>query len=483
MTDLRLSLIIPVYNAMPYLTELLESVRAQSLSHDKFEVIAVNDGSTDGSGAELDRFAEKISQMQVIHQENWGWPGQPRNRALHRAQGRYVFFADSDDVFHPDAFEAMCDYADEHSSDIVVPQMGSINGRWVQPKMFTASRPDADLEVVFTTLGPTKLFRREFLRQHGLRFPEEKVRLEDGIMLSRAYFLAQRVSILTGEDYYQIRTRDDGQNISSRYLDPDGYTWSITQVSRNIRELDPDPQRARRIVLDLYRRKCLKFYSPARFVKLKEDRAQRFIALHQRFQDEFIPVALEETLNQPFRSRSEWVRAGDANAIRAGSQLAVTELSPVLRRWRLRLRGAELHVNAQVDPRTPATEYFSLEVTKRDSSWSYSLSPVWGPTRAATEGETVALVFQLGWRQLLAPTARILDFHLLRRVPYDSDRRKDLVQRARLSVAPGAEATFGDRTDVRPYTTANENFSVKLSIGRAGKLMGGVRALKRRIRR
>lgn len=320
--------------------------------------------------------------------------------------------------------------------------------------------------------------------EHGLRFPEEKVRLEDGIMLSRAYFLAQRVSILTGEDYYQIRTRDDGQNISSRYLDPDEYTWAIAQVSRNIREYDPDQRRAERIILDLYRRKCLKFYAPARFVKLKDDRVRRFIAAHQRFQDEFIPVELEEELIQPFRSRSEWVRAGDANAIRAGSQLAITELSPVLCRWKLRLWGADLHVTAEVDPRTPSNQRFSLEVTKRDSGWSYSLSPVREPRYVAVEDGTVAMmVFRLGWRQLLAPTARILDFHLTHRVPYDTDPRKDLVQRARLSVAPGAELSFRDRADIRPYRTANGNFSVKLSIGRAGKLMSGVRTLKRKLRR
>ncbi|MGJ7539335.1 glycosyltransferase family 2 protein [Brevibacterium luteolum] len=483
MADLRLSLIIPVYNSMPYLTELLDSVFSQTMPAAEFEVIAVDDGSTDGSGDELDRFAATHSNLHVIQQENWGWPGQPRNRALNAARGRYVFFADSDDKFDRSAFTVMCDFADAHASDIVLPQMGSINGRWVQSKLYARTRIDADLSSVLTTLGPTKLFRRKFLDKHELRFPEEKVRLEDGIMLSRAYFLAQRVSVVTGADYYQIRSRDDGQNISSRYLDPDEYTWAIAQVSRNIRDYDPDPKRANRIILDLYRRKCLKFYAPDRFVKLKHERAERFIEVHQQFQREFIPVELEAALEEPFRSRSEWVRAGDIEAIRVGSQIAAVELAPTLVRWKLTSRGAELQIRSRVFSGGAVDESHVLQVSKRGSNWRYTLPAVRLARGADKESNTTTAEFRLGWRRLLVPSERVVDLHLIRRVGYDDDPRKDLVQRARVAAAPEVESSLVARGNVHPYCTAQGNISIKLTTGRLGDVLAWARKIKNTVRR
>ena len=208
------SVVVPVFNAMPYLHEFLESLAAQDLSDDAYEVIAVNDGSTDGSAAELDAFAARHSNVRVLHQENSGWPGKPRNRGLDLARGRYVFFADADDRLGTEALRRLVAFADEHGSDVVVPKMVGLNGRmawWPHPEQ----APDADLEKVLQTLTPQKLIRRSMLVDRDLRFPEEKIRLEDGMMLTRAYYTAARVSALGDYDYYYIRTRDDGGNISS----------------------------------------------------------------------------------------------------------------------------------------------------------------------------------------------------------------------------------------------------------------------------
>lgn len=373
----------------------------------------------------------------------------------------------------------MCDFADSHASDIVVPQLGSINERWVQKKMFSRSRVDADLEEVLKTLGPTKLFRRKFLRAHDLWFPEENARLEDGIMLSKAYFLAQRVSIVTGADYYQVRMREDGENISARSLDPDEYTWAIAQVSRNILEFDPDQTRAQRIVLDLYRRKCLKFYAPDRFLRLDHERAQRLIQNYQQFQDEFIPEDLEATLDEPFRNRSRWVRAGDIEAIRVGSQIAAAGLGPKLVRWKTGVRGASMHIEAATVRGTGTREEFSLQVTKWGTSWSYSL-PAHAVSRRPSDEETTAVAeFQLGWRRLLGVGSRIMDFHLLRRVGFDADERSDLVQRARVAVGVETETTLRGWPGIHPYRTAKGNFSVELSDRR----LDSVLTLKRLTRR
>src|SRR3978361_2097462 len=86
------SVVIAVYNTMPYLTECLKSVLGQSIGVDRIEVVAVDDGSTDDSGAELDRWAQRHpGTVKVIHQANSGGPAAPSNRALDVVTGRYVF--------------------------------------------------------------------------------------------------------------------------------------------------------------------------------------------------------------------------------------------------------------------------------------------------------------------------------------------------------------------------------------------------------
>src|SRR5699024_7351542 len=112
------SIVVPVYNAGRYLQDCLASLLAQDLPTDRFEVIAVDDGSTDGSGELLDELATRHGNLGVIHQENSGWAGRPRNVGMDLARGRYIFFADADDQMAPDAARALVTFADTHRSDV-----------------------------------------------------------------------------------------------------------------------------------------------------------------------------------------------------------------------------------------------------------------------------------------------------------------------------------------------------------------------------
>lgn len=98
-----ISVIVPIYNAAPYLEECLESIAAQTYTG--FECILVDDGSTDSSGAICDDFCRKDSRFRVIHQENSG-VGFARNRGLDQARGTYIQFIDSDDVVLPGMLQA-----------------------------------------------------------------------------------------------------------------------------------------------------------------------------------------------------------------------------------------------------------------------------------------------------------------------------------------------------------------------------------------
>lgn len=102
------SVIIPVYNVDKYLRECLDSILAQTLQ--EWELICINDGSTDGSSAILAEYAAKDNRINVIKQQNRG-QGAARNIGLKQAVGEYIYFLDSDDYLVPDALERLISVA------------------------------------------------------------------------------------------------------------------------------------------------------------------------------------------------------------------------------------------------------------------------------------------------------------------------------------------------------------------------------------
>ncbi|GAA1323442.1 glycosyltransferase [Leucobacter albus] len=309
----RVSVIIPVYNAMPYLTGAIESVLAQDLT--ELELIAVNDGSTDGSAAELDRLAAADERITVIHQPNSGWPGLPRNRGIDRARGEFLFFMDADDTMAPNALSAMTNMAlsaaDEGPAEVVIPRFEGTGGRGVQ-SLF-ARHPHGPITVsrAMETLSPQKLFHRAFVERHRLRFPEAKVRLEDGIFVTQAYVRANRILFCGREPLYFIALRSDGQNISSRAIDAENYVASCRQISRILIDGTADPETANRLVLELFQRKGLRFYSPTRWHKMSRERRATWVALHREFLRDVLPAHRTPALAHPTDQRKlELIRAG-----------------------------------------------------------------------------------------------------------------------------------------------------------------------------
>lgn len=96
-TRTLLSIIVPVYNVEEYLEECLDSLVIQDISHDEYEIICVDDGSTDKSGKILDLYAENYTNIVVVHKENGG-VSSARNCGIDIAKGQYIWFVDSDDL-------------------------------------------------------------------------------------------------------------------------------------------------------------------------------------------------------------------------------------------------------------------------------------------------------------------------------------------------------------------------------------------------
>ncbi|MFE7955848.1 glycosyltransferase family 2 protein [Streptomyces sp. NPDC057413] len=215
------SVVIPVYNALPYLEQTLASVAQQSIGLDALEIVAVNDGSTDGSGERLEAWAkEKPWRMKVVHQEASGGPSRPRNVGLDHATGTYVFFLDGDDCLGPQALERLVAMAERNTSDIVLAKLVGV-GRRVPRQVFAKNVDKADLSKgdVYYTLMPFKLFRRSLLEEHGIRFPEHMRISEDQHFVARAYLHAKVISIVGDYDCYYVVKRGDDGNITAGGLE------------------------------------------------------------------------------------------------------------------------------------------------------------------------------------------------------------------------------------------------------------------------
>ncbi|MFH9858255.1 glycosyltransferase family 2 protein [Streptomyces sp. NPDC017202] len=213
------SVVVAVYNTMPYLTECLNSLLGQSIGRDRLEIVAVDDGSTDDSGRELDRFAALYPDtVKVIHQPNSGGPAAPSNRALEVATGRYVYFIGSDDYLGEEALERMVKCADRNDSDVVVGKMVGTNGRYVHQALYKENDPDISLydSALPFTLANTKLFRRDLVEKHKLRFPEHLPVGSDQPFTIEACVRARKISVVADYICYFAVKRGDASNITYR---------------------------------------------------------------------------------------------------------------------------------------------------------------------------------------------------------------------------------------------------------------------------
>ncbi|MEV0976177.1 glycosyltransferase family A protein [Streptomyces sp. NPDC049915] len=237
---------LPVYNALPYLEQTLASIAQQSIGMDALEIIAVDDGSTDGSGERLDAWAtDRPWRMKVIHQEASGGPSRPRNVGLDHASGTYVFFLDGDDCLGPEALERLVAMAEKNSSDVVLAKLVGV-GRRVPRQVFAKNVDKADLSKgdVYYTLMPFKLFRRSMLEAHGIRFPEHMRISEDQHFVARAYLHSKVISIVGDYDCYYVVKRGDEGNITANGLELSAVLQQADEMVRLVTDMtEPGPLR------------------------------------------------------------------------------------------------------------------------------------------------------------------------------------------------------------------------------------------------
>lgn len=210
------SVIIGAYEAMPYLIRCLESLDAQTIGPARMEVVAVDDGSTDGTGEYLEEFAARTAiPMRVVRQENSGGPSGPRNLGLGLARGRYVFFLDADDYFGEEALERMVAMGDRARTDVVLGKVVGVD-RGAPKSMWgeTVERADLFDSSIKFTLSAQKLFRRDLLVRLGMSFDEKLRTGEDALFTMEAYLRGNGVSVVADPTCYYLVGRKDGRQLT-----------------------------------------------------------------------------------------------------------------------------------------------------------------------------------------------------------------------------------------------------------------------------
>ena len=212
------SIIIPVYNVAPYLRECLDSVLAQTFTD--WEAICVDDGSTDGSGAILDEYAEKDRRFCLVRQENQG-VGAARNVGLKQALGKYIVFLDADDSIPTNWLGSFHDVIGKSKCDVVRANLVFCNNvdalnsgaKGKGQYKFVKRYDGAELvvrwglhEVLMNGYPVLNCIRREIIKD--IRFPVDVKILEDCIF--GAYMITRAKSaVVISNAGYRYRMRED----------------------------------------------------------------------------------------------------------------------------------------------------------------------------------------------------------------------------------------------------------------------------------
>ena len=205
-TDIKVSVIMPIYNAYDYLRPAIDSVLDQTLK--EIELICVDDGSTDSSFDLIKEYQKKDERIRIVTETNAG-PALARNNGIKRARGEYLAFLDADDFFEPTLLEKLYTLAKEKDLDIAISEYDVYNSR---RSTFEAAVPSEHEEIYkegevtskrlcpdrifLSTNGAAwnKLFRRSFVVEKQLLFLNDAKVYEDVYFVVSALSLAERVS-------------------------------------------------------------------------------------------------------------------------------------------------------------------------------------------------------------------------------------------------------------------------------------------------
>lgn len=232
-----LSVISPVYNGAKYLEPFLISVLQQSFPH--FELIMIDDGSTDSSVEIIKSYQKKDSRIHLIGQNHKG-AGSARNFGLSQAKGQYIIFLDCDDWFSDDFFKTMIDRIEVDQSDIAVCEFFIYNQQTGETEKFvipeTGNQKIERTNLVFDIFAPnpwTKLYRISFLKQNQLLF-QEIPSCNDWSFAYTSLACAEKISVIR-EPLVYYRTKTTTSISSYRYKRTKDIVWAIKHLRQELK--------------------------------------------------------------------------------------------------------------------------------------------------------------------------------------------------------------------------------------------------------
>ena len=219
----QVSVVVPVYNVERYLAQCVDSILQQTYT--PYEIILVDDGSTDNSGKIADEYAEKYKIIRVIHKENAGL-GYARNTGIENARGNWIVFLDSDDYFTPHLLEKLVVAQQEYAADLVVggyeriDESGNIVGglkyndavysgelikKDLLPRLL-GSAPDKSDSISMSACNA--LFSLNIIKKKHIRFPTERYVISEDLFFDYDYYSsADRIVLISNTEYkYRVTT-------------------------------------------------------------------------------------------------------------------------------------------------------------------------------------------------------------------------------------------------------------------------------------
>lgn len=231
---MKVSMIIPVYNLENYILQTLQSCVDQNISEDEYEIICVDDGSSDNSREQIQNFAKDHENVCYCYQENAG-VSSARNKGMTMARGEYIWFIDGDDLVEPNCLAQLYQQAKNASADILWFRMrhfdqGIDYAAEANAVFEKCNEPVRIYDFMFSRGGGgvcCNLYRRNFLWENEIRFQED-IRYSEDVLFSFQAVMTARICLKTSGIFYYYRQRQGSAMHSNRLAE---HITSMTKLS------------------------------------------------------------------------------------------------------------------------------------------------------------------------------------------------------------------------------------------------------------